>query len=952
MNATTRAAFNSLRIGRLAQMTEAWDADPGRRDLAKVIADRTEQAAPAREITERFLAGAASAQELRDAIDPWSRTAALLGFGGPAGSMFLNQLVKDGADRGVDILLRSVLAVPASREAALDAARNLTIFVEEMRAAGSAAQAGRVPFFLTWFWSIQDASWRPLWPSAEGAAVSLGWLPSRSTPPVERIRDYFEMLDALGGDPAQTAEVLWWFSTRPADAAGLDATLEERCRLVLSFDLSNKPGDNADPEQLEEYELAHQLMRAGVGEMLRLAEDLAPIVADAIGREVEWFVPTEYWGMQSRFVRGDLFLQWMPTGHESRPSLRIHVSARGAHLTLHPEPSRNPKGFAELSTARIEALGLDEGFDWLKGSPHNDGDPLAPRDPDKGMGRLCLGLKLAPESTRTAEGLRATVRAGAKRFAPLVDALVDLEADDDVVPPDDLRALADRFRQETQYPSASDLVNQESGQEFGALLAHEQLPSLSREDLRRIYGPRFGTPGPQTSLHISVRDADEDEWTRILATIHYLLWSDDPPEERINRVLDDPKLAVRGLKEAVIMKLLAVAHPDRFVLIFPYAGVAGKVAVLERLGISAPPLDLPAGKRQLAANELLHDVAERLFPGDPWGAMRFFYWLMNPETSDDEEAADSLGQRLAAAAASVYLDEDYVTDLYDHLERSRQVIFYGPPGTGKTFIAQRLAEAICPDPAKRLLVQFHPSTSYEDFIEGYRPITTDDGSLSYQLTPGPLRQMAEAAAADPDTPHVLIVDEINRANLPKVFGELLFLLEYRDHSVRPLYRPAEDFSLPPNLWIIGTMNTADRSVALLDAALRRRFLFIPFVPDVRGESPVSQVLRRWVDANDQLETLPDMLDKINNKLRHDLGGDHLLLGPSYFMKKGLNEQALRRIWEYQIEPLVEDVFFGETERIASYRFDVVWAEFGPAKDAAPAEEPAAVEPAAEPAEGS
>jgi hypothetical protein len=236
MNATTLAAFNSLRTGRLAQLTEAWDADPGKRDLAKVTSERVEQAAPARNITERFLAGVASAQELRDAIDPWSRAAGLLGFGGPAGAMFLNQLVKDGADRGVDILLRSVLTVPASREAALDAARNLTIFVEEMRASGSAAQAGRIPFFLTWFWAIQDASWRPVWPSAEGAAVVLGWLPSRSTPPVDRIRDYYEMLDALGGDPAQTEEVLWWFSSRPADAAGLDATLEARCRLVAAFD--------------------------------------------------------------------------------------------------------------------------------------------------------------------------------------------------------------------------------------------------------------------------------------------------------------------------------------------------------------------------------------------------------------------------------------------------------------------------------------------------------------------------------------------------------------------------------------------------------------------------------------------------------------------------------------------------------------------------------------------
>ena len=927
MNATTWAEFNSLRTARLAQLAEAWAADPGRRDPAKVTADRMEQAAPAREITERFLTGTASAQELRDVIDPWSRSAALLGFGGPAGAMFLNQLVKDGADQGVDILLRSVLSVPASREAALDAARNLTIFVEEIRTGGSAAQVGRIPFFLSWFWALQDPTWRPLWPSAEGSAVALGWLPTQSAPPVDRMRSYFEMLDSLDGDPAKTEEVLWWFNTRPADAAGLDATLQDRCRFVHTLTLE-QPDDDAGAEQADSYELAHQLMRAGVREMLRLAEDLAPLVADAIGHDVESFVPTEYWGMSTRFVRADLFLQWMPEGRESRPSLRIHVSERGVFLTLHPEPNRNPKGFAERAMARIRTLGLDDGFEWVKGSPHNDGDPLAPRDPDGRMGRLCLALKLAPESTRTAEGLRATVRAGATRFSPLIDALIELAPDDQVVPPDDLMALAQQFREEVQYPTANDLAHLAAGREFAGLLAHQQLPSLSREALRRIYGPRFGGPGPQTSLNISVRDADEDEWTRMLATIDYLLWSDDPPQERINRVLDDPKLAVRGLKEAVIMKLLAVAHPDRFVLIFPYAGDAGKVAVLERLGMSAPPLDLPAGERQLAANDLLHEVAERTFPGDPWGAMRFFYWLLNPETSDDEEAADSLAQRLATAAASVYLDEDYVTDLYDHIERSRQVIFYGPPGTGKTFIAQKLAEAICPDPDKRLLVQFHPSTSYEDFIEGYRPITTDDGLLLYQLTPGPLRQMAEAVIADPDTPHVLIVDEINRANLPKVFGELLFLLEYRDHSVRPLYRPEEDFTLPPNLWIIGTMNTADRSVALLDAALRRRFQFIPFVPDVRGENPISQVLRRWVDANEQLETLPDMLDKINNKLRHDLGGDHLLLGPSYFMKKGLNEQALRRIWEYQIEPLIEDIFFGETERIASYRFDVVWAEFG------------------------
>ena len=182
---------------------------------------------------------------------------------------------------------------------------------------------------------------------------------------------------------------------------------------------------------------------------------------------------------------------------------------------------------------------------------------------------------------------------------------------------------------------------------------------------------------------------------------------------------------------------------------------------------------------------------------------------------------------------------------------------------------------------------------------------------------------------------MLIIDEINRANLPKVLGELLFLLEYRGEAARVLYRPDVEFRLPANLWLIGTMNTADRSIALVDAALRRRFHFVPFVPDLAGRSPISQVLRRWVEANGELETLPDIVDKVNNQLRAALGGDHLLLGPSYFMKKGIDETALRRVWEFQIEPLIEDLFFAEPERVNAFRFERVWAELGkPAIEAA------------------
>ena len=154
----------------------------------------------------------------------------------------------------------------------------------------------------------------------------------------------------------------------------------------------------------------------------------------------------------------------------------------------------------------------------------------------------------------------------------------------------------------------------------------------------------------------------------------------------------------------------------------------------------------------------------------------------------------------------------------------------------------------------------------------------------------------------------------------------MFLLEYRDESARLMYRPSETFKLPKNLWIIGTMNTADRSIALVDAAMRRRFQFVELTPDIEGKNPVSNVLREWTLRNNELEILPDLVDAVNGKLRSALGGEHLSLGPSYFMKTGIDEKMLRRIWRFQIEPLIADLFFGDDDRKKQFAFETIWAE--------------------------
>ena len=292
---------------------------------------------------------------------------------------------------------------------------------------------------------------------------------------------------------------------------------------------------------------------------------------------------------------------------------------------------------------------------------------------------------------------------------------------------------------------------------------------------------------------------------------------------------------------------------------------------------------------------------------------------------DGEAEEDSLDERIESLAEDLLLEgRGFLDDLVALLGDKGQAILYGPPGTGKTYLARGLAEALAPDPERRMLVQFHPSTSYEDFFEGYRPETGTDGALSYRLTPGPLALLAEKAAADPGWRHVMVIDEINRANLPKVLGELLFLFEYRNESVRTLYRPDHPFRLPSNLWFVGTMNTADRSIALIDAALRRRFQFVPFFPD-RG--PASGLLERWLRANGEPEWVGVLVDIVNNDLTDALGGSHLLLGASHFMKTGLERDKLRQIWEYNIEPFIEDQFFGNPAQIDRFRFDAVLARY-------------------------
>jgi 5-methylcytosine-specific restriction protein B len=252
-------------------------------------------------------------------------------------------------------------------------------------------------------------------------------------------------------------------------------------------------------------------------------------------------------------------------------------------------------------------------------------------------------------------------------------------------------------------------------------------------------------------------------------------------------------------------------------------------------------------------------------------------------------------------------DTDWLREVRDLLWDDRQLVLYGPPGTGKTYLALKLAEFLGGGPEQVKLVQFHPSYAYEDFFEGFRPQEDPQTrEVAFRLTAGPLRELADLASREGNRhiPHFLIIDEINRANLAKVFGELYFLLEYRNKSVRLTYS-GDDFALPPNLFVIGTMNTADRSIALVDAAMRRRFAFVELSP--RAE-PTRGLLRRWLLREGRTTEPADLLDALNSRI----DDADFRIGPSYLMKKGVyREGGLERAWRTKILPLLEEYHYGE-----------------------------------------
>lgn len=281
--------------------------------------------------------------------------------------------------------------------------------------------------------------------------------------------------------------------------------------------------------------------------------------------------------------------------------------------------------------------------------------------------------------------------------------------------------------------------------------------------------------------------------------------------------------------------------------------------------------------------------------------------------------------------------EPLFTEIAGLLGRKRQVVLYGPPGTGKTYTSLRFAlwwlatqmPGLGADPLaaygtadfRRALeafhgdghltqVTFHPAYGYEDFIEGFRPVEGGDGGLRLELRDGIFTKVCEAAAANPDRPYLVLIDEINRGDVPKILGELITLLEPDKRGMHVTLPTGRRFAVPPNVHILGTMNTADRSIRLLDSALRRRFAFHELLPD-------TDVLDGQKVGNVDLGLL---LRELNGRVVKELGRERQI-GHSFFLPGGRpvdNEAELAAIVRTEVLPLLQEYAYDDYSLLSRF----------------------------------
>jgi hypothetical protein len=276
----------------------------------------------------------------------------------------------------------------------------------------------------------------------------------------------------------------------------------------------------------------------------------------------------------------------------------------------------------------------------------------------------------------------------------------------------------------------------------------------------------------------------------------------------------------------------------------------------------------------------------------------------------------------------LFLEAEEIASILTLWRAKANIILQGPPGVGKSFAAQRLAYALmgARDPKRVEFVQFHQSYAYEDFVEGFRPT-----GAGFALEKGKFVRFCRDAASDPERPHVFIIDEINRGNLSKILGELMLLIENdkRDRQWEmPLAYGKEPFYVPPNVFLLGLMNTADRSLSVVDYALRRRFAFVDLKPKLHSPKLSALLSEKGVTAGAQAAIL-QRIGALNTEIEDDIAnlGPGFAIGHSFFcagpvMGEGPDDWY-RRVISTEIMPLLREYWFDAPQKVAAWEQQLI-----------------------------
>ena len=348
-------------------------------------------------------------------------------------------------------------------------------------------------------------------------------------------------------------------------------------------------------------------------------------------------------------------------------------------------------------------------------------------------------------------------------------------------------------------------------------------------------------------------------------------------------------------KRTLRSKLIYLYFPDEFLPIFSQEHLTHFLAIFDQVAMEGKLLG--SNKRLWYIQQAIPELAEL----DTQQFKEFLYHCF-PVAKVTEEIEEEEIEEIFPE-----LTPEAVKPLLAMAERTRNILLYGPPGTGKTWLVTQFAKAFT-DANKTEMVTFHQSFAYEEFVEGIKPVIAEHGQVAYTVQDGVFKRICQAAAANPSENYLLVIDEINRANIAKVLGELITLIEddkrlgEANEVLTTLPYSGEKFGVPPNLTILGTMNTADRSIALLDLALRRRFTFVEMPPD--------PALLSLDVAGVNLQAL---LTRLNRRVAALLDPDHRI-GHSYLMSVE-TENDLHFAWYHRVLPLLQEYFYHDGERM-------------------------------------